>query len=77
MQESSTEIIKELLVKQTSSTVRWVDCIEYCKNNGVDSYLELGPKRTLAGLIKQIDSTAVTESIGTLEEVKRFIKEFK
>jgi len=48
--------IKELLTRQTSSTVRWKDVVctvEECFGASRPFYLELGPKKTLVNLVKQ------------------------
>lgn len=55
--------IKAAMVKQVHCSVRWFDCIDWCRNNGVDEYLELGPGKVLSGLIKRIDSGAVLNNI--------------
>lgn len=66
------EEIKKAMVRQVFSSVRWFECIDWCKANGVDSYLELGPGKVLSGLIKRIDSAAVLNNIqdkSSLEKV--------
>lgn len=55
--------IRSAMVRQVYSSVRWFDCIEWFKSNGVTEYIELGPGRVLSGLIKRIDSGAVLNNI--------------
>ncbi|MDD2332486.1 MAG: ACP S-malonyltransferase, partial [Candidatus Cloacimonetes bacterium] len=55
--------IKAKLVKQIISPVRWVECVEYMKNQGVGRYLELGPQKVLSGMIKNIDKEAAILSV--------------
>jgi [acyl-carrier-protein] S-malonyltransferase len=51
----SRERTKELLVRQITSPVRWVETITRMKEMGVDTIVEIGPKRILSGLIRRID----------------------
>lgn len=46
---------RELLAKQITSPVRWKETIEKIAASGIDTIVELGPKRTLSGLIRRID----------------------
>lgn len=50
--------IKELLVKQVSSSVLWEDCVQTLIQNGVDTFVEIGPGKVLSGFVKKIDKTA-------------------
>jgi [acyl-carrier-protein] S-malonyltransferase len=49
------ENARELLAKQITSPVKWQETIERMGHLGVDTIVEIGPKRTLSGLIKRID----------------------
>jgi len=51
----SRERTGELLVRQIVSPVRWRETIERMAAMGVDTVVELGPKKTLTGLVKRID----------------------
>ncbi len=53
--ESNVEIIKENLVTQLYSAVRWSESIEYLKRAGVDQVVECGPGKVLVGLNQRID----------------------
>ena len=46
--------IKELLIKQIVSSVRWVESIEYILNQGETEFEEIGPGKVLSGLIAKI-----------------------
>lgn len=48
------DAIKEALVRQAASPVRWVETIQYLARNGVTHVLECGPGKILAGLVKRI-----------------------
>ena len=46
--------IKKLLAMQVSGTVRWRETMELMIANGVDTFIEIGPGKTLAGFLKRI-----------------------
>ena len=48
---------KELLVRQVASSVRWIQSVEKMISEGVDTFIEIGPGKTLAGFIKKISRT--------------------
>lgn len=45
---------REALVRQVSSAVRWLESIELLINEGVDTFVEVGPGKVLSGLMRQI-----------------------
>ena len=51
----SREKTRELLARQITSPVGWKETIERMAAMGIDTVVELGPKRTLSGLIRRID----------------------
>lgn len=53
--------IKEMLKKQVSSSVLWIQSVENMMNNGVDTFVEIGPGKTLTGFIKKIAKAAGKE----------------
>jgi [acyl-carrier-protein] S-malonyltransferase len=64
--------MRDLLVRQVTSSVQWVRCVEGMRAAGVRRYLECGPGKVLTGLIKRIDRDAALHSmdgIDTLESV--------
>lgn len=64
---------KELLVRQISSPVRWMQSMEYMISRGVDTFVEIGPGRTLAGFMKKIGRDMKVYNIGTWEDVEKTI----
>ena len=57
--ESDPEKIKNALVRQAASPVRWVETIRQMAEQGVTHVVECGPGKVLAGLVKRIDSRLV------------------
>ncbi|MBU1965843.1 MAG: ACP S-malonyltransferase, partial [Proteobacteria bacterium] len=55
LQLHSRERTQELLVRQITSPVRWRETIARMAEMGVDTIVEIGPKRILSGLIRRID----------------------
>ena len=64
------EKIKDLLIKQIESPVRWRESVIYMIKNGVTNFIEIGPGKVLSGLVKRIDKTINVNSINKLEDLK-------
>jgi [acyl-carrier-protein] S-malonyltransferase len=65
---------KRLLVDQLTSPVRWVDCMREAANLAPGAtFVEIGPGNVLSGLLKRIVPGAATITLGTAEEVEKFI----
>jgi [acyl-carrier-protein] S-malonyltransferase len=65
--------IREALLTQIAAPVRWVSCVETLAGEGVDTWLELGPGRTLIGLVRQIkDGQDVTAADGP-KKLQKFV----
>jgi len=67
--------IKSLLVEQVVKPVRWLQSIQYCLENGITQFVELGPGKILSSLIRQIDPNVPCISLGTADEIKKIIKD--
>lgn len=64
--------VKQLLQKQVSSSVRWQQSVEAMIADGVDTFIEIGPGRTLAGFMKKINRDVKVLNIEKLEDVDQF-----
>ena len=62
--------IKELLIQQIESPVRWRESVLYMKDKGVKKIIESGPGKVLSGLIKRIDRSLISISINTKEDIQ-------
>jgi [acyl-carrier-protein] S-malonyltransferase len=63
------EKIKDLLIKQIESPVRWRESVIYMIKNGVTNFIEIGPGKVLSGLVKRIDKTINVNTINKLEDL--------
>ena len=66
----NTQEIKDLLIKQIESPVRWRESIDYMINNGTSVFVEIGPGKVLSGLIKRINKDVKVLNIDTLEDIQ-------
>ena len=62
--------IKNLLIEQIESRVRWRESIINMINNGVNNFIEIGPGKVLSGLIKRINREVKVQSINNDEDIK-------
>ena len=62
--------IKELLIKQIENRVRWRESVQKMINEGVNNFIEIGPGKILAGLIKRINKDINTISINSEDDIK-------
>jgi len=66
--------VKPLLEKQVSSSVRWQQSVEAMLADGVDTFIEIGPGKTLAGFMRKIDRTVKVLNIEKLEDVDKAVE---
>lgn len=64
-------LVKELLKKQVSSSVRWQQTIERMIADGVDTFIEIGPGKTLSGFMRKINRDVKTINIEKLEDLDK------
>ena len=62
--------LKDLLVKQIESRVRWRESIMLMIEKGVTQFIEIGPGKVLSGLVKRIDKSVKVSAINTEEDIK-------
>lgn len=63
--------VKPLLMKQVSSSVRWEQTIRKMLADGVDTFIEIGPGKTLTGFMRKIDKNAKAFNIEKLEDIDK------
>ena len=69
------EQVKELLVSQVSSSVRWQQCVEQMIDDGVDTFIEIGPGKTLTGFLKKINRNVKALHVEKTEDLDEVRKE--
>ena len=67
---SDSNELKELLVKQIESSVRWRESVLLMIEKGVTEFIEIGPGKVLSGLIKRIDKNVKVSAINSEEDIK-------
>ena len=68
---TDSSVIENLLVRQVSEGVRWQEDIQQMIAYGVDTFIEIGPGKTLAGFLKRIDRKLKCITIETVEDLKK------
>ena len=68
-EETDVNTIKELLVNQITSRVRWRESVQYMINAGVTDFLEIGPGKVLCSLVKKINKNVNLSNINTIENI--------
>lgn len=66
--------IARMLVEQVTATVRWRESVIAMTELGIDSFIELGAGKVLAGLVRRIAPDAKTASAGTPAEIEQLLK---
>ncbi len=70
--ENDPTTIKELLIKQITSTVRWRESLEYMISNGIDQFIEIGPGKVLSGLVKRTNRKIKISNLNSFEDVNNY-----
>lgn len=65
------EDIAPLLVKQVSSSVRWEESVRRMLADGVDTFIEAGPGKTLSGFVRKISRDAAVYNVEDVQSVKK------
>jgi len=71
----SADAIRDELGAQLVSTVRWTESVQYMLGQGVQTFIELGPKDVLSGLTKRIDRSATRIALNSADGVKAFLQD--
>ena len=66
-----SSLIRDLLVRQIESRVRWRESINYMIKNGVNNFIEIGPGKVLSGLVKRIDKKVKVSAINNEQDINK------
>ena len=74
--ESDPAVIRELLVKQISSPVRWTACMTTLREQGATSFAECGAGKVLGGLVKRMDRSLACASLEAPDDLQAAVEQF-
>ena len=63
-------LIRDLLIRQIESRVRWRESINYMIKNGVNNFIEIGPGKVLSGLVKRINKDVKINTINSQGDIE-------
>jgi [acyl-carrier-protein] S-malonyltransferase len=66
--------IRNLLIAQVTSRVRWRECVLAMRDQGVDELCEIGPGKVLTGLVRRIDREISGRAIGSPDNIEEFLR---
>ncbi len=66
--------IPEMLEKQVQSSVYFEDSIRYMVEQGVDTFIEIGPGKTLSSFVKKIDRSYTTYAVEDVESLNSLLE---
>ena len=72
---SDVDEIRETLEKQVTGSVRWVECIEALIDQGHTTFIELGPGKIIAGMMKRINKEVTVICIEDIESLDAAVRE--
>ena len=75
--EKDPKIIKELLIKQIYSSVKWRESIIHMSKNNISNFFEIGPGKVLTGMIKRTLKNTNCFSINSIDDIESIPNEFK
>ena len=70
---ASVDAIRQELGAQLTSPVRWRESMQAMIADGAQTFIEIGPKDVLTGLLKRIDETKATVNLSTAENLQKFL----
>jgi [acyl-carrier-protein] S-malonyltransferase len=73
----SGEKARESLVRQVSQPVRWLETVEFLINQGVQTFVEIGPGKVLSGLVRQTDRNARCINVENEESLRAAVEALK
>lgn len=72
--ESAPETIKAQLVEQVTGRVRWRESVLWMAADGVTEIWEIGAGKALTGMVRRIDRSVATRTVGTVDELRAAIE---
>ncbi len=69
--EREADAIRDALVRQLYSPVRWTETVQQLAEQGVTELYEIGPGKVLSGLTKRIDKALQSDAVNTVESIQK------
>ena len=69
--------VRNALVRQVASPVRWVESVQKMVLMGVRRFVEIGPGNVLTGLIKRIDPSVETINVSDVPSIEKFVESMR
>jgi len=70
---TTAEQVRPELLRQLCNSVQWQHSVEYMVNNGVSTFIEIGPGKVLSSLIRRINKNVKTLNIGDTQAIKNIV----
>lgn len=69
--------IKEEMTSQVTNSVKFYQMVEECLNEGVDTFIEIGPKKTLLGFVKKVNRNVTMCNIEDIDSLEATLKKLE
>jgi [acyl-carrier-protein] S-malonyltransferase len=69
--------VRDVLTRQVTGTVRWVDCVKALIDAGAQTFIELAPGMVLCGLLKQIDPAQKSLNVEDAASLEKTLEELR
>ena len=73
----AADVARDSLVRQVSAPVRWLDSMRYLIEQGVESFVEVGPGKVLGGLMRQISRDVKSFNVEDAESLKAMLSDVR
>ena len=71
------EGIKQEMVSQITNSVLFYQMIEQCLDDGIDTFIEIGPKKTLCGFVKKVNRKVTVCNVEDVESLEATLKKLE
>lgn len=72
---TTADEVRDVLTRQVTGAVRWIDCMKTLISSGTESYVELAPGKVLCGLLKQIDPAQKSMNVEDAASLEKALAE--
>ncbi len=65
--------VRDMLARQVTEPVKWVQSVEWCREKGITEFIEIGPGKVVSGLIRRIDRSMKSTPVLSPESINKYI----